>query len=334
MVKVPIKRKQKQKIKQKVKVSQNVKVVIGDIRKRKQVRAKAGTKAGASNKPPIILNISNPQPYNNPYMMFFKEQLQNQQPIQANTLREHERLNEKEETKASKAGALHKLDQEPNDVARELRAKAAETRAAIQASKSQQQKSMAELRASLKPVSERKIFETPLRPRQKSLQERLMENIRQDVPLTPSVDETQANITANLQAQQEQLENVMAKRGGDDDEEAGAGAGADDGGEEETKTEVGAGALTNIPATPIGRYSEPKRKTAQIQRGRKPLSKEIVQARLEEEARLRRERIGMEAEDKKRRKGRKLLSQEEIDRRRKERELQKLERLFQETDTD
>lgn len=199
----------------KTNVKQNVKVVVGDV-KRKQVRKSSGAKASA--KPPIVLNISNPQPYNNMYMEYFKKQLQNQEPIKATTLAQQEKINEREETKASKAGALHSLDREPNDVNRELIRQAAETRAAIQASKSQDQKSMAELRASLKPVSQRQVASEPLRPRKQTPRENLMASIRASVPLTPSTseltqsEETQENIQANLQAQQEQLENVMEQK--------------------------------------------------------------------------------------------------------------------------
>lgn len=210
--------KQKQKQKQNVNVKQNVKVVVGDV-KRKQVRKATGTKAGASSKPNIVLSISNPQPYNNPYMMFFKDQLQNQQPIQANTLKEQVKQNEREENKASKAGALHKLDQEPNDVARELIRQASETRARIQLSEGERQKSMSELRNSLKPVSERKINATPLRPRQKTQRELLMENIRTSVPPTPSIDETENDIISNLQNQTRDLEFAMSNAPEEDDDE-------------------------------------------------------------------------------------------------------------------
>lgn len=118
MVKKKQKKVVKQKQKQNVNVKQNVKVVVGDV-KRKQVRKATGEKASA--KPPMVLNISNPQPLNNAYFEYFKKQLQNQEPIKASSLSQQEKINEREETKASKAGALHRLDQEQGaDVQREL----------------------------------------------------------------------------------------------------------------------------------------------------------------------------------------------------------------------
>jgi hypothetical protein len=120
MVKRKMKKAIKQKQKQNVNVKQNVKVVVGEIKKKRAVKS-SGAKSGAGAKPPIILNISQPQPYNNPYMEYFKNQLQNKEPVKANTLAQYEKLNEREENKASKVGLLHNLDKEPDDVARELR---------------------------------------------------------------------------------------------------------------------------------------------------------------------------------------------------------------------
>lgn len=130
IVKKPIKQKQKVSSPrgigvQRTKVSQNVKVVIGDVKRKRAVKS-AGPKPVA--KPPIVLNISNPQPYNNMFMDYFKQQLKNQQPIKANTLAQQEKINEQEETKAAKAGVLSKNNQEPNDVARELKRQEAAAR--------------------------------------------------------------------------------------------------------------------------------------------------------------------------------------------------------------
>lgn len=207
VVKKPIKQKQK------VKVSQNVKVIIGDV-KRKQVRKVTGQKAGAGAKPPIVLNISNPQPYNNMFMEYFKKQLQNQQPVQANTLNQHERINEQEETKASKAGALSKIDQEPNDQARELRKQAAEQRARFQVAQAEQKGEAQQVRSSLKPVKkdDPRVAATPLRPIAPHPRRLLMSAIEAAVPQTPPTMDRE--MLAELQAQQNSLTNALEKSGG------------------------------------------------------------------------------------------------------------------------
>ena len=232
MVKAPVKKKQKkvikQKQKQKVKVTQNVKVIVGDVKRKRAVKS-SSSKQGASAKPPIVLNISQPQqPYNNMFMEFFKNQLQNQQPVKANTLAEQEKINEREENKASKAGALAKIDQEPDDVARELRRQKVEMLEKIAKTKAGRKNEIEDMRKSLKPVSARKMPATPLRPRQPTPREVLMRSIRENVAETPpAVDSDMLN---ELRAQQSTLRSAINQAGG---------AGEEEGGAEETKTEVG-----------------------------------------------------------------------------------------------
>jgi hypothetical protein len=224
-----VKRKQKKvvKQKQKVNVKQNVKVVIGDIKRKRNVKS-SGAKPGASAKPPIVLNISNPQPYNNPYMMFFKDQLKNQQPIQANTLTQHERINEREENKASRAGALNRIDQEPNDVAREMNRQADALQARIKQADEGKRAQAQEINQSLKsppPTSGRKKKKTPKRKTRLVMED---DDPNFFSPLVEAQDETDEDQTENessilnaIQQQQNAMEAAMMKAG------SGAGAGAE-----------------------------------------------------------------------------------------------------------
>jgi hypothetical protein len=226
--------RQKQKQKQNVNVKQNVKVVVGDV-KRKQVRKSSGTKSGASAKPPIVLNISNPQPYNNPYMMYFKEQLQNQEPIKANTLAQHEKISEREETKASKAGALHKLDREPNDVAREMKrqGEALQDRLRLaEVERKLQEDNM--VKSFKKSPKETKSTPTVTRPQVNPPFYRMVENPQAQTPLTPQQEGEEELLKRELEEQKARLEREMenATGGGGD----GAGAGGSEGDEEQTIT--------------------------------------------------------------------------------------------------
>lgn len=311
MVKAPVKRKQKQKIKQKVKVSQNVKVVIGDV-KRKHASKSSGAKSGGSAKPPIVLNISNPQPYNNMFMEYFKKQLQNQQPIQANTLSQQEQMNEREETKASKAGALHSLDQEPNDVAREMRRLKIEQVERIRQADEERKEEEKEMKLSIRKIP-------------KSTSRRAGALVSEYLPHhTPKVEQSQMRdpeqeMLQAIEQQRLQAERAIEKQGG---------AGADD--------DEGYSGERDVPRTPVRQYKEsakPIKEVIEKKRGRKPLGEEVIQARLMEEARLRREMIGMEAEDKPRR-GPKRLTQEQKEMRKRERELSKVMKKASEGNTE
>lgn len=302
MVKAPVKRKQKQKIKQKVKVSQNVKVVIGEIKKKRAVKS-SGSKSSGSAKPPIVLNISQPQqPYNNMFMEYFKKQLQNQQPIQANTLAQQEKINEREETKASKAGALHSLDQEPNDVAREMRRLKIEQVERIRQADSERKEEEKEMKLSIRKIPK------PASRRAGALVSEYLPHHTPKVEQSQMRDPEQEMLQA-IEQQRLQAERAIEKQGG---------AGAED--------DEGYSGERDVPRTPVRQYKEPAKpikEVAEKKRGRKPLSEEVIQARLMEEARLRREMIGMEAEDKPRR-GPKRLTPEQKDRRKRERELSKV----------
>lgn len=215
MAKAPVKRKQKQKIKQKVKVSQNVKVVIGDIKKRRAPR-RAGTKARGPVKPPMTINISNPQA-SNPYIQFFKDQI-TKAVKEATTMNQKNEQIEREETKASKLNLLGKLQEEPDDTARQMRLNADITRARIQQAQLEKEKQLKDAISSLKPVSERKIPVTPLRPRQPSPREQLMENIRTTVSPIKEEDEEEeqtdeTEMIRELQAQRSRTEQAISKGG-------------------------------------------------------------------------------------------------------------------------
>lgn len=228
MVKRKMKKAIKQKQKQNVNVKQNVKVVVGDalgilrskeIKKKRAIKS-SGAKSGAGAKPPIILNISQPhstampswaQPYNNPYMEYFKNQLQNKEPVKANTLAQYEKLNEREENKASKVGLLHNLDKEPDDVARELRREKVAGIARYQVAQAEQKSEAEQVRIRLKPVSQRKIHSTPLRPRNLTPRENLMASIRANVPETPAYNQVSENqVLRELSNQTSQLEQMIA----------------------------------------------------------------------------------------------------------------------------
>lgn len=308
VVKKPIKQKQKQK--QNVNVKQNVKVVIGDVKRKKAVKS-SGPKAPA--KPPIVLNISNPQPYNNPYMMYFRDQLQNQQPIQANTLLQHERINEREENKASKAGALHRLDQEPNDVARAMKKQGE----ALQARLIQ-----AELERKIQEGEMVKSFTKIPKETKKTPKLTNPQNNPPNRQVRLVLEETsESSMLSEIEQQRSIMEQAIGKS---EAEESGLEA---------------EGERRDVPATPVATYKPPQnpvseKPTNERRRGRKRLTEEVIQARLKEEKILRRERLGMSAEDKPGKKGRKMLTQEEIDRRKNQRELQKLQALFEEADTE
>lgn len=299
-----VKRKQKKVVKQKqkqnVNVKQNVKVVVGDV-KRKQVRKATGAKASA--KPPIVLNISNPQPYNNMYMEYFKKQLQNQQPIKANTLKQNEILNEREENKASKAGALHNLDQEPDDAARENKAQGKILEAIVKQREAMTKAQEKQIASSMKKIKTAKPPKPPKRPVRLVLEE-----------------SSENSILSELEQQRSRMEQAITKN-----EESGAEA---------------EGEESDVRATPVPTFQPPQKPASEKQktekrRGRKRLTEEEIEARLDEEKILRRERLGMIAEDKPiKRRGRKMLSQEEIDRKRNQREMQKLQKLFEEADTE
>jgi colicin import membrane protein len=143
-------------------------------------------------------------------MEYFKKQLQNQEPIKATTLAQNEIINDREENKASKAGALHILDEEPKDVARRMKSQGEKLKEDMKASKKDDENKMMEMRRSLKPVSERKISPQPLRPRIPHPKQNLMEEIRQAVPVAPSSEEMQSSVVSNLQQQQEEYENLMS----------------------------------------------------------------------------------------------------------------------------
>lgn len=225
----------KQKQNQKVNVKQNVKVVIGDIKRKRVVRS-SGTKSGAPAKPPIILNISNPQPYNNPYMEYFKKQLQNQQPVQANTLSQQVALKEKQETEASKAGALGKLVQEPGaDVQRELRSQAAITRAAMAKSKAQIYQQYDEVAARMKTPKTNKKRTPKRRTVVRSEDDEEDENPFTHLMDTQQEDDSQSGMAAAMEQQQTEMESAISSKGG-------AGAGAED-----------------IPATPVLERASSKR---------------------------------------------------------------------------
>lgn len=313
MVKAPIKRKQKKVVKQKqkqnVNVKQNVKVVVGDVKKKRAVKS-SGTKTGTSAKPPIVLNISNPQPLNNTFMEYFKKQFQNQQPIQANTLAQQVKLNEREETKASKAGLLHNLDKEPDDMARELSRLKIEQVERIRQSDSERKEQNKEMQLSIRKAPKPT---KPIPTEFKGLQTQITPIYKIEEP-QPS--QSQTEMLEALEQQRSQTEMAIDKSGG-------AGAGEESGG-----TGTGDEADLDEPRTPIRKYKDPsnpiKEEKPKRKRGRKPLTEEVIKGRLAEEARLQRDRIGMEEEDVKKRRGPKRITQEEKDRRRKEREVNKM----------
>jgi len=228
MVKAPVKRKQKQKIKQKVKVSQNVKVVIGDIKKKKAPR-RAGAKAGPV-KPSTTINITNPQA-SNPYINFFKDQI-TKAVKEATTMNQKNEQIEREETKASKLNLLGKLQQEPDDTARQMRADAAETRARIQQAQAERDKQLRDAMSSLKVVSERKAPKETGRA-----------NLSIQPQMTPSIrfkeeeGNDEAEMMREMEAQRERTQQAINKGGAgaddDDDEDE------EEEEEEEAKTEVG-----------------------------------------------------------------------------------------------
>jgi len=223
-------------------------------------------------------------------MEYFKKQLQNQEPIKATTLKQNEILNEREETKASKAGALHKLDQEPNDVAREMQRQRLEALERLQRAESERKMQEREFAGSLKKMK------TP-KPRR---------------PVKLVLEDSESSILSELEQQRNATEQAMTNN-------------------EESELEADAeGEQSDVPPTPVMTYKPPANPITEKpkpvrRRGRKPLSEEVVQARLQEEKNLRRERLGMIAEDKPgKRRGRKMLTQEEIDRRAQEKWLQKM----------
>lgn len=240
--------KQKQKQKQNVNVKQNVKVVVGDamgilrskeIKKKRAVKS-SGAKSGAGAKPPIVLNISQPQPYNNPYMMYFKEQLQNQQPIQANTLAQFEKLNEREENKASKVGALHNLDQDPGkDQERELRRQAAERRA-------QYEQAQAEKKAESKEISGN-IQKLPKAPKAPKRRLKLLESVPQRAiaeSIASNLDQQQIQMEERMMNLFEALEEEQTRFYPPEEQStggAGAGAGAEEEKEEPLPAKKGRG---------------------------------------------------------------------------------------------
>jgi hypothetical protein len=227
MPKRKIKKQLKQKQKQNVKVSQNVKVIIGAKRKPSSKTSKP------TPKPPMVINISNPQSQqpqiNNTYLEYFKQQLQNQQPIKGSTLRQNEILNEREENKASRAGLLHRLDQEPADVARENRRQAAEGRKTMESARKIRLEEVQEIKSNLKPASNRILSPNPLRPRPTSQRELLMTNITQTPNFAPTEARPETQVLDYMQEQQQQLENAMEQAQAEQaDRTEGAGAVVDE----------------------------------------------------------------------------------------------------------
>jgi hypothetical protein len=198
---------------QKTKVSQNVKIVIGDT-KRKVARK---TSAKPTSKPPMVINVSAPQPQlSNPYFQFFKDQLANQAPIKGDLA-----LKEQQETKASKAGLLGKLQQEPDDVQRELVRQAAEMRKQFEEDQQkikQQQKEFANsLKSNKKRIPKRK---TAFRPLETS------EDANPWIGIRPDNNESDAesNMLIAMEEQTAQIERVMPSKGEFFPEQEGAGA--------------------------------------------------------------------------------------------------------------
>lgn len=295
MTKAPVKRKQKQKQKQKViqktKVSQNVKIVIGDV-KRKQVRRKTtGSKAGA--KPNIVLNVTNPQ-MSNPYFQYFKEQMMNQQPVQGTTLKQNELLNEIEENKASRVGALHKLDQEPADVARELRAQAAEGRIWEAKVKQELERRKQELQSSI----HKQPPQTPIQQAPVAQNRRRRVIIREEQPTE--------NMYNALREQTDEIETAINEGKGEEEDD-------------ESPATPRQPAQNETPSTVVQSYERnPKGTVSGLRKGRRPdspLTKEEkrIAKQLEKEK---------EQEEKERMKQQKKLEKQERDER--ERQIQAL----------
>jgi hypothetical protein len=330
-------RKVKKQVKVKTKVTQNVKVVIGDV-KRKQSSKSTGAKAGGSAKPPIVLNISQPQqPYNNMFMEYFKQQLQNQQPVQSNTLAEQTKVNEREENKASRAGALSSIDQEPDDVARALRRLKIDQVERIRQADDERKRGESEMKLSIrkipKPTNPSARQLTSWYGQQSTPQFKIQESSESDYATLIAPQRAEQDMLQAIEQQRLQAERAIEKQGG---------AGADD---------EGYSAESDIPTTPVTRYKTPQKPIKEVttdkvlvsreggmtpkqKRGRKGLSDEVIQARLQEEARLQREWIGMEAEDKHKRRGPKRLTMEEKDKRRRERDLKKATKKASEGNTE
>jgi len=241
--------KQKQKQKQNVRVNQNVKVVIGDVKRKRAVKS-SGTKALA--KPPIVLNISNPQPQNNMFMEYFKQQLQNQQPIHASTLRQNEIINEREENKASRAGALHNLDQEPDDVARELRRQRVEGIERFQQAQAEQKNREREMQGSIRKIPKQTQSTPKMMNTQKTPEHYFMPTNKFELLKEEETDEQeQVEIPARITPESMMLREMEQQRSRNEREiDKSGGAGME---EEET--------MTIIPKKRRGRKSGSKNKT-------------------------------------------------------------------------